>query len=329
VHVSPEAGWLPARVANVKGRPHVVAVRLGDRPLAAPFLEFDLNACTEHVFIPLDEALAEQRPPAPQPAGFIFHMSRTGSTVAGMMLRATGEVAFVGEPLAVNDLLFRVDADLEWLGPRLRFIVEWFTAALGGTQKVVFKFASWVSLHLDRFQMLYPAVPCAFMYREPVEVVSAVVNKAPYMFRREGMRKQFLEHTDDEGAFERGINASLRGRVDYRRECSYVEFVARFIGAICEPPAAAYAADRSILPVGYATFKQQVIEELAPAYGLEIDERERQQMLDATRHNVKVLDRRVEFQNDSTLKRLSATPLMRELCDRYIQPSVDILMGKA
>jgi hypothetical protein len=243
------------------------------------------------------------------------------------MLRATDEVAFVSEPLAVNDLLFREDGDDDLLGAQLRFVIDWFVAALGGSRKVVFKFASWLSLHLDRFQTMYPTVPCAFMYREPVEVVSAVVNKAPFMFRREGMRKRFGAQPRGDTAFEQGVVNSLRGRVDYRGDCDYVEFVARFIGAICEPPASAYASTRSILPVGYATFKQQVVEQLAPAFGLELDERKRQQMLDATRYNVKALKGNVVFQNDSSIKRQAATPLMSELCDRYIQPSIDILRG--
>jgi hypothetical protein len=308
----------------VNGRLHVIAVKR-EAPLSAPFLEFDLNECTEHVSIPLDDAMEQGPRRAALPAGFIFHMSRTGSTVAGVMLRATDEIAFVSEPLAVNDLMFRDDPDDDRLGAQLQFIIDWFVAALGGSRRVVFKFASWVSLHLDRFQTLYPTVPSAFMYREPVEVVSAVVNSAPYMFRRESMRKQFAAHAREKSSFEKRLNNSLRGRVDYTRECSYVEFVARFIGVVCEPPAAAYASTRSILPVDYATFKEQVVEQLAPRFGVAVDKRKRRLMLDATRYNVKALRPPIVFQNDSSFKRQAATPLMSEMCDRFIQPSIDIL----
>lgn len=328
MHISPETGWLPARIANLKGRLHVVAVKCDGTQLTEPFLELDLNKCSEHAYIPLDEAMRQQAAPTAHPAGFIFHMSRTGSTVAGVMLRATGDVAFVGEPLPVNDLFFRHDRDDDLLGEQLRFIIDWFVTALGGTRRVVFKFASWVSLHLDRFQQLYPTVPCSFMYREPIEVISAVVDNPPFMFRREGMRHRFRAAARDGSDFERRITNSLRDRVDYWRECTYVEFIAGFIGAVCEPPAAAYASARSILPVNYATFKQQVIAELAPAFGLEVDEHIRELMLEATRYNVKALKGPVAFESDSVTKRQAATPLMAELCDRYVQPSIDIFMGK-
>jgi hypothetical protein len=306
----------------------MLASRLEGRWPTAPSLEFDLLDSTEHAAVPLDEARREREAPTAIPAGFIFHMSRTGSTVTGSMLRATSDVAFVSEPLAVNDLFFRLESDEDLLDERLRFIIDWFVTALGGTRRVVFKFSSWVSLHLDRFQKLYPSVPCAFMYREPVEVVSAIVSQAPFMFRREGMRARFLSRAQNNPAFERRIVNALRGRVDYRRECNYVEFVARFIGSICEPPAAAYAARRSILPVHYATFKQQVIEEVAPAFGVQIDEPQRRQMLEAARYDGKAKGH-VVFQEDSAIKRQAATPLLAELCSQYIQPSIDILMDAA
>jgi len=325
LHISPEAGWLPARIGNKQGQLQLLASRLDGRRPTAPALEFDLHDCTEHAAVPLDAARREWKAPSAAPAGFVFHMSRTGSTVTGSMLRAVSDVAFVSEPLAVNDLFFRLESDEDLLDERVRFIIDWFVAALGGTRRVVFKFSSWVSLHLDRFQRLYPSVPCSFMYREPVEVVSAIVSRAPFMFRRADMRARFAARAQNNPAFEKRIGNALRGRVDYKRECDYVEFVARFIGSICEPPAAAYAARRSILPVNYSTFKQQVIEELAPAFGVHVDEPKRRQMLEAARYDGKAREQ-VVFQQDSEMKRQTATPRMAELCDLFIQPSIDILM---
>ncbi|MGE0704204.1 MAG: hypothetical protein AB7P22_09765 [Vicinamibacterales bacterium] len=323
MHISPEAGWLPARIGRKQGYVQLLLGRLEGRCPTAPSLEMDLLESTEQAAVELGEALRGRTAASAQPAGFIFHMSRTGSTVTGSMLRAA-DVAFVSEPLAVNDLFFRLDGD-ELLDEQLKFIIDWFVTALGGSRRVVFKFSSWVSLHLDRFERLYPSVPRVFMYREPVEVVSAVVNEAPFMFRRELVRSLFRSKERNDPAFEQRMLHALRGQVDYGRDCTYVEFVARFIGSICEPPAAAYATGRPILPINYATFKRQVIEEMAPAFGIQIDDSRRRQMLDAAQYDGKTRER-IVFTQDATLKRQAATPLMTELSAQYIQPSIDIFM---
>jgi len=308
-----------------EGQLKLLLGKLDGRCPTAPALQLDLLESTEQAAVGLDAAVRQRKTPSAQPAGFIFHMSRTGSTVTGSMLRAAPEVAVVSEPLAVNDLFFRLESDDALLDERLQFMIDWFVTALGDSRKVVFKFSSWVALHLDRFERLYPSVPRAFMYREPVEVVSAIVRDAPPMFQREQKRAEFVAKQKDDPTYEQRVIRAVRGQVDYRRDCTYVEFVARFIGSICEAPAAAYASGRPILPVNYVTFKRQVIEEMAPAFGIEVDDAGRRQMLDAARYDGKARER-VVFKQDSSLKRQAATPLITELSRQYIQPSIDILM---
>ncbi len=330
MQVSPHTGWFPAKIGWSSGRPHVIAVKYDVAHLSQPFLEFDLDTATESAAVPLDEVAAWDFGDPPPPAGFIFHMSRTGSTVAGLMLRAAGNVAFLGEPLPMNGLFFRPnDTDDEpLLEAQVRALVNWFVVAARG-RRVVVKLASWLSLHLDRFRAWFPDVPIVFMYREPVEVVSALVDKAPFMFRRAAMRAQFAAPPPGQPAYEAWMNTSLRGRVDYRRDCDYVEFVARFLGAICEPAAATATRPNPVLGVEYATFSAQVIEQLAPRFGIGVDAEVRARMEAVTRHHVKQRTNPTAFRDDSALKRLKATPLMHELADRFIQPSIDTLRGMA
>lgn len=326
MQVSPHTGWFPAKLGWSSGRPHVLAVKYDVARLSQPFLEFDLDTATESAAVPLDEVVRWDFGEPPPVAGFIFHMSRTGSTVAGLMLRAAGDVAFLGEPLPVNGLFFRAsDTDDEpLLEAQVRAVVNWFAVAARG-QRVVVKLASWLSLHLDRFQTWFPGVPIVFMYREPVEVVSALVDRAPFMFRRAAMRAQFAAPPPGQPDFEAWMNASLRGRVDYRRDCDYVEFVARFLGAICEPAAATAGGPNPVLGVEYADFTAQVIGQVAPRFGIDVDAGARERMQAATRYHVKQLTNPAEFRDDSALKRMKATPLMHELSERFIQPSIDAL----
>lgn len=308
----------------------MIAVKYDAAHLSQPFLEFDLDTATESAVVPLDEVMQWDLSDAPPVAGFIFHMSRTGSTAAGLMLRAAGDVAFLGEPLPVNGLFFRPSdtSDEPLLEAQVRAVVNWFAVAARG-QRVVVKLASWLSLHLDRFQAWFPGVPIVFMYRDPVEVVSALVDKAPFMFRRAAMRAQFAAPPPGQPDYEVWMNASLRGRVDYRRECDYVEFVARFLGAICEPAAATAHGATPVLAVDYDRFAERVITQVAPRFGIDVDAGARERMQAVTRYHVKQRSNPAEFSSDSALKRLKATPLMHELAERFIQPSIDVLRGLA
>ena len=182
-----------------------------------------------------------------------------------------------------------------------------------------------MSLHLDRFRAWFPTVPIVFMFREPVEVMSALVERAPFMFGRAAMRARFDAPPPGPVDYERWMNASLRGRVDYRRECDYVEFVARFLGAICEPAAATAGTGHPVLAVEYASAASQVLDRVAPRFGIAVDEAARARMQAVTRHHVKHGRNPREFRDDSPRKRMTATPLMHELSARFIQPSVDIL----
>lgn len=330
MQVSPHTGWFPAKIGWFAGRPHVIAVKYDIAHLSEPFLEFDLDTATESAAIPLDEVTAWDLGDPPSPAGFIFHMSRTGSTVAGLMLRAAGNVTFIGEPLPMNGLFFRAsDTDDEpLLEAQVRALVNWFVVAARG-HRVVVKLSSWLSLHLDRFQAWFPGVPIVFMYREPIDVVSALVDKAPFMFRRAAMRALFAAPPPAPADYEIRMNASLRGRVDYRRDCDYVEFVARFLGAICEPAAATAGTPNPVMAVDYARLSEQVIGQVAPRFGIDVDPDVRERMQAVTRYHVKQRANPAEFRDDSSLKRMKATPLMHELAGRFIQPSIDRLRGLA
>ena len=325
MRVSIEDGWVPARLLQINGRTHVLAVKRPARPLRAPFLEFDLDERGERAVLSLDKAMDRMAVADRAPAGLIFHMSRTGSSTAGVMLRATGQCEVLSEPIALGNLFSRDDdGEEERLERQVRFLLSWLIEGLGGGRPVVLKAPSWLALHLDRFRRWYPDVPCAFMYREAVEVVSALVEQAPFLFQRARMRASADDGADGRAQWQR-IVVSLRHRVDYRADYSYVEFVARFLGAICQPPAEAYASGAPIVPVDYATFKAQLTDVLAPLFGLSLDDAARTRMAEAGRYNVKSMSRQVPFTGDSMIKQMKATPLMRDMAARHVQPWIDLL----
>ncbi len=122
------------------------------------------------------EALPQLAAMAPHlsPRGFIFHLSRVGSTLLANALRALPSSLVIVEPRPLNQLLvspFRHTHPDDWS--------TWLTglvAALGqprqlGQKHYFVKFSSHNILQLDLIRRFFPEVPWLFLYRDPVDVM--------------------------------------------------------------------------------------------------------------------------------------------------------------
>lgn len=124
----------------------------------------------------LDVLLACDRASSHMPFGYIFHISRCGSTLLANMLRAIDYVVFSEPPLPSSflvDVLVRPNA---FDAATVERIVRSSILALGqgaGVKDEGFfiKFFSGNILQLAAVRAATPGVPEIFMYRDPVEVV--------------------------------------------------------------------------------------------------------------------------------------------------------------
>lgn len=179
----PGSGWLPARSVPQSGPPAFDWARFGDSPLREPLYEDSVRRVTSLPFnrmfrtrtslasLVADHANQRVAPPS----GFVFHMSRCGSTLAGRMLMAVPGHAVASEPEPL-------DAVVQWATlsgaghdeqvDALRAIV----AALGrdrfpGQRRFFIKLDAWHVFALPLFRAAFPDVPWLFLYRDPVEVI--------------------------------------------------------------------------------------------------------------------------------------------------------------
>src|SRR5450755_3500141 len=88
-------GWVPMRVGWEQGDPQVEWVRLGGERFIDPFFDDTIQRVLQHPFhqafrrrTRLDEISEWRGRPAIAPRGFIFHMSRCGSTLVSQVLAA-------------------------------------------------------------------------------------------------------------------------------------------------------------------------------------------------------------------------------------------------
>lgn len=178
------AGWTPIWVAPHSGGPQVDWCHLNGLRFSHPFFNDTIDQAVRHPFNLLFrqrttiDVLGEMRAEQPglRPTGFIFHMSRCGSTLITQMLAALPQNLVLSEPGPVDSIL-RAHLWNPGFDERQRIIwLQWMVSALGRPQQAgqtnyFIKFDSWNALDLPLIQKAFPNTPWIFVYREPVEVI--------------------------------------------------------------------------------------------------------------------------------------------------------------
>src|SRR5579871_6250069 len=178
------AGWTPI---NLAWRPEGASVdwcRLGDTRFTEPFFEQTIATALRHPARLLFrrqtpvaglEALQDD-PAALPPRGFIFHLSRCGSTLAAQMLAALPENLVLSEAPPIDRLLnlHRCDATLarERRIAQFRGLIHALSRPRHRDERRAFiKFDSWHMLELPLILEAFPGVPWIFLYRDPIEIM--------------------------------------------------------------------------------------------------------------------------------------------------------------
>ena len=180
----PPDGWLPIRASWQGTELYVHWAYFGARPLRDPFFEGDVRACLRapfnrlfHHVTPIETLAAwlKMRPHL-EPSGFIFHMSRCGSTLVSQMLAALPANIVVSEASPIDTVVqanrWRPDLGEDRHALWLRSIIGALGQQRSGSEQRYFiKLDCWHTLALPVFRRAFPAVPWVFLYRDPVEVL--------------------------------------------------------------------------------------------------------------------------------------------------------------
>jgi hypothetical protein len=175
------AHWIPAELAQFGARRMVRWIRIdGSAVWEAPFFSQAIDALTAahavEKLTPIESLL--QAAPAAAPRGFIFHVSRCGSTLASRSLAALPGVRVIAEPTPVNQLLLAEGLDPGDRAALLQGLIGALCDAEPGTASII-KFTSWNLLFIEQILALYPATPWVFLYREPEAILRSLVDAPP------------------------------------------------------------------------------------------------------------------------------------------------------
>jgi hypothetical protein len=250
------------------------------------------------------EAWAGEHHPALPPTGFIFHLSRCGSTLISQMLAAVARNRVLSEPPPLDDCLRlqfrRSDIPEDRLVAWLRALVSALGQPAAGERHYFIKWDCWHTHQLDLIRRAFPRTPWIFLYRDPVEILSSQL-RMPGIWTVPGtLEKELTGGADSRGGRE--------------------EFCAQLLAGICR----ATIGQRATL-VNYTELPDAVCPRLAAYFGVEYSTSEVQGMLAAARFDAKSPG--LAFEADAEAKRRAASPRVREASARWVDGLYQELEG--
>jgi hypothetical protein len=112
-----------------------------------------------------------QHAPCAKPAGFIFHLSRCGSTLLAQMFSASASNVVLSEAPPLDRIL-RAPMDAlskqHWYYQMAMALARKRDALV---QRSIIKCDSWHAQHVPLIEAAFPGVPWIFLYRDPLEVL--------------------------------------------------------------------------------------------------------------------------------------------------------------
>lgn len=306
-------GWIPIRIYRQQSQAMVDWCYLGTQRFREPFFEQTIQQCLWQPFNVLFrhqtpiETLAELQEALPglPPNGFIFHMSRCGSTLTAQMLASLPQNIVISEADPIDKVL---RADLRDNPVTEDQRVTWLrglVSALGrarnaGERHLFIKFDSWNILDLPLIRRAFPETPWIFLYRDPVEVMVSQI-------RQRG--SQMLPGVLDPHVL--GLDLTTA------RQISLDEYCARVLAAVCEAATRYYKPGAAQL-VHYRNLPDAVWSPLDELFGVRYTLDEVERMRTVTKFDAKHTG--LTFEQDSAAKQQLATDEIRALAERFVMP---------
>lgn len=251
--------------------------------------------------------------PGLAPTGFVFHISRCGSTLVSNMLSVPASSLVLSEPFCLGTSLILSETSL----PVARQI-EIFRALLGllgrartADQKHVFvKFTSWNVMYLKFIKQIYPDVPWIFLYRQPLEVaVSNIEDQLSWTMANNHPRLA-----------ERQLGVPDMSKL------SIEEFYARSIAKYGD--SALDGFDSNGMLVEYREVTESFIPRLLSHFKIEATEEEIQRMRGCFQFYSKDATRQRKHSEDGVKKVRMASPYLKEMVDRYAVATYEALENR-
>jgi hypothetical protein len=306
-------GWIPIRVywREDEREPRLDWCLIGETRFIDPFFDATIQRRLSHPFhhafrreTTIAELLDWQAShTGVAPKGFIFHMSRCGSTLAAQMLAAIGQNIVLSEAAPLDSVL---RAHLRGASIADEERVAWFRAMVGALgqrrsaaeEHLFVKFDCWNIAELPIVRLAFPDVPWIFLYRNPLEVLASHLR------------------TPGGWTFPAVLPPAALGLQPELSQLSHHEYLVRALARICEL-ALAHLPRHGGLPVNYLQLPDAAYSSLPGCFGICYKDEDVNLMREAARNNAKMPGLPFEAGLE---KRLPVAPPLRELAARWLDP---------
>jgi hypothetical protein len=313
-------GWIPVRLYWRESQPMVDWCYLGRHRFQDSFFDQTVGQC---MLEPFNLLFRHQTPmqvlgelnearPGLQPNGFIFHLSRSGSTLVSRMLSALPKNIVISEARPVDSTLRSPFQNATVTDERRTTWLRWMVSALaqqrrGDEENLFIKFDAWNISDVPVIRQAFPDVPWIFIYRDPVEVlVSQMDHRGAHMVP--GVINPLLFGMDSNTVIEMEPE----------------DYCAKVLAAICEA-ALQYHPHGGML-INYTQLPEAVWSSISKFFGLSFTEAEMQIVRDVARLDAK--NAALVFRNDSAKKQEQATDRIREAANRWLYPLYEELESR-
>ncbi|HTF95046.1 MAG TPA: sulfotransferase family protein [Cellvibrio sp.] len=170
--------WLPYRYQPKHKRVHwLLPVGHATEPFQDEYISRCCQQLFNQIFQPrtsLNGAIQQAKTLADvQPAGFIFHLSRCGSTLISGCLSELATTCVFSEAPLLTELLLDAQLTLDEQQNSLRAFINLQAAAFSQRPQMIIKWNAWDIFRWQLIRELYPQVPVVFLVREPVEILAS------------------------------------------------------------------------------------------------------------------------------------------------------------
>lgn len=303
-------GWVPIRVNWRGAEPTIDWVFAGEARFTEPFFDHTIERLLQKPFNLAFRRLTNidalrmcaSALPCVKPTGFIFHMSRCGSTLVSRMLASLAQNVVISEASPLDWMIranirrpgITEDEHINW--------IRWMVAALAQVRSPMaenffVKFDSWHTLYFDLIERAFPDVPWIFLYRNPAEVLVSHAKQ-----RGAGTIPGVVEH--------RIAGFSLEESIAFPPE----EYPAFVLATICRA-ALAQRNNANGRFVNYTQLPQFVRGEMLRHFRSDFSTNDLEQMSEAARYNAKSPD--VKFTGDTEEKRREAAGEIDRIAEKY------------
>jgi hypothetical protein len=252
-------------------------------------------------------ALAEWQAESPglKPSGFIFHLSRCGSTLITQMLASLPQTVVLSEAGVLDRMLRSHERAPEASTAQRVDWLRWLVSALGqrrtGLERRLFiKFDPRNIVDLPLLRLAFPDVPWIFVYRNPVEVMVSNLRAMSPLVTRGILGPDFLN-------FDTSMVAGMEDD----------EYAARVLGNIAET-AARHAVNARGKLIEYGQLPEIVWGDLGRHFGLAFAGEDVELLKQVATLDAKHPKRR--FESDTEAKNSEAGERMRMLAGQWVAP---------